>query len=60
MVKIENKKLTFIAAILTLVFLGVSAATLICNSTSSNSARYIGIKENGQMVSLKQQVHTNE
>jgi uncharacterized protein YpmB len=56
MIKIENKRLAFIAVILTIVFIAVTLSTLMFNSQSAKDIKYIGIKPNGQMVTLHKKV----
>ncbi|MFT6836158.1 MAG: hypothetical protein ACJA0H_002204 [Francisellaceae bacterium] len=59
MIKIENKRLTFTAVILTLIFIAIASSTLIFNSTGSAKSRYIGIKPDGRMVVLQHQDKPN-
>jgi hypothetical protein len=53
MLKHKNKKLQGIAATLTVIFAVLTISTLFFRSEDSKEARYLGIKPNGQMVSLK-------
>ncbi|MBK2125654.1 hypothetical protein [Fangia hongkongensis] len=52
MLKRKNKKLQGIAATLTVIFALLTITTLFFRSEDSKKANYIGIKPNGQMVSL--------
>jgi hypothetical protein len=53
MLKRKNKKLQGIAATLTVIFAVLSITTLFFRSEDSKESRYLGIKPDGQMVTLK-------
>lgn len=51
--KQKNKKLQFYAAILTIVFSLLAIKVCVFDTKRTQHARYIGIKPNGQMITLK-------
>ncbi len=53
MLKRKNKKLQGIAATLTVIFAVLTITTLFFRSEDSKESRYLGIKPDGQMVTLK-------
>ncbi|WP_203249723.1 hypothetical protein [Cysteiniphilum marinum] len=52
MLKRKNKKLQGIAATLTVIFAVLTVTTLFFRSEDAKEAHYLGIKPNGQMVTL--------
>ncbi|MDA0910255.1 MAG: hypothetical protein O2809_01670 [Proteobacteria bacterium] len=52
MLKRKNKKLQGIAATLTVIFAVLTITTLFFRSEDSKASRYLGIKPDGQMITL--------